>query len=62
MLRCCLVPLMVYGQYQQIIGTKSMQNNSSIQNAKTSGNPEVSQTHLAISFNIAFRKAIHLNE
>ena len=48
-----------------------MQNNISKRRAKTSGNPEGSQTHLATLkavrliwqslFNVAFRKAIHLD-
>ena len=37
------------GAQRDIIGTKSMKNNTSKQRAKTSGNPEFSQTHLAIS-------------
>ena len=42
------------------IGTKSMQKEH--RHTRSSGNPEVSQTHLAIStILIAFRKAIHLN-
>ena len=31
------------------IGTKSMQNNIGTEDPRSSGNPEVSQTHLAIS-------------
>ena len=41
-----------------IIGTKSMQNNISIRRVRTSGNPEVSQTHLAISITYCVQKII----
>ena len=37
-----------------------MQNYVAYEEPRPSGNPEVSQTHLAIIFYIAFRKAIPL--